>query len=68
MKFDKSERICAFCEYASRMYDDSVMLCRDKGIVDCRHHCRKFSYDPLKRRVRLKKEAPALEYIDIESV
>ncbi len=68
MKIDKSERICAFCEAATPLYDDDLMLCNDKGIVDCRYSCRKFSYDPLKRKVRLKNAAPALEYVDIESV
>ena len=68
MKIEKSERICAFCENAASLYDDTVMLCSDKGVVDCRYHCRKFSYDPLKRKVKLKNAATSLEYIDIESV
>lgn len=68
MKVDKSERICAFCEKAARLHDEDVMLCSDKGVVDCRYRCRKFSYDPLKRKVRLKNTVPSLEYVDIESV
>ncbi len=43
------ERVCAYCENASPLYDRDFMLCQKKGVVGSGHVCRRFSYDPLKR-------------------
>ena len=48
------ERFCAFCEHASPLIDDSEMLCFHRGVVGKRFTCRKFIYDPLKRKPRRK--------------
>ena len=39
---------CAYCARGSRISDDKV-ACVKRGIVPVEHHCRAFSYDPLKR-------------------
>jgi len=48
------ERFCAFCEHASPLIDENDMLCFHRGVVGKRFTCRKFIYDPLKRKPRRK--------------
>ena len=48
------DRYCTYCRHAGKI-DDDQMICSKKGIVSSGHHCKRFSYDPLKRLpVRLK--------------
>lgn len=45
-------RIPPACEYCLRgrmMKDEKMVLCQKRGIVDLKHSCRSFQYDPLKR-------------------
>lgn len=65
MKIDKSERICAYCEKASKLFDADTVLCKDKGVVSKGYSCKRFSYDPLKRVPPKAQSAPTLEYVDI---
>ncbi|NLK40200.1 MAG: hypothetical protein GX303_08200 [Clostridiales bacterium] len=46
------ERCCAFCERSASLRDPNNVLCSSRGIVSVNYICRKFSYDPLKRRPR----------------
>ncbi len=39
---------CAYCKFAAPA-DEEYMICRRKGIVSERDHCRKFRYNPLLR-------------------
>ncbi len=39
---------CAYCRYGERLSREQ-MTCLKKGIVNAGSHCRRFSYDPLKR-------------------
>ena len=59
------ERYCAFCEHSATLHGDEYVLCQKKGVVRAAFVCRKFSYDPLKRRPA-KNTKPTLEYIDID--
>ena len=60
--FDKNiEPRCEYCSEGFVSADGKSVLCRKKGVVDKGFHCRKFSYDPLKRvpeapRALVKKE------------
>ena len=67
MKIDKSECICAYCEYAVPVFDEDSALCEKNGIVRKDYSCKKFSYDPLKRVPPKALTAPTLEYIDIDN-
>ena len=67
MKAKESGNICAMCEYAAPLFDSDTVLCQKKGVVMKDHHCRRFSYDPLKRVPPKTAEAPTLDYIDIDS-
>lgn len=58
-------RVCAFCEHASATPDRDAMLCFRCGIVSADHVCRKFRYDPLKRKPT---EAPRLILPDAEEM
>ncbi|MBQ7566824.1 MAG: hypothetical protein IJT18_06860 [Oscillospiraceae bacterium] len=44
----KMERFCAYCAFAGKIDDESV-ICKKCGVVPSTHHCRRFRYDPLKR-------------------
>lgn len=59
------EKYCVYCEHSTLLYDEDYVLCQRKGVVSSLHKCRKFVYDPLKR----KPAAPtisALEFINID--
>lgn len=59
------EKNCAHCEHAGETYDEDYVICCKKGVVSAIGCCRKFIYDPLKRKTARKPKAPTLEYIDI---
>ena len=67
MKLDRSDCICARCEFASYVCDDDVMLCRVRGIVPADWHCRKFSYDPVKRVPPGRVKVTEHEFVDIDA-
>ena len=43
------EPSCSYCEYGSPISFDQI-ACLKRGIVPLHGACRKFSYDPLKRK------------------
>ena len=50
MIYDKQiDRICAFCQRGEPLTDD-LILCHRCGPVTLDHSCRKFVYDPLRRK------------------
>lgn len=50
MLFDKNvERICAFCQHSCDFNDQHVLCCK-KGPVAPTDTCKRFRYDPLRRR------------------
>jgi len=55
MKYNETDRprLCMYCENASPLRSETEMLCRYRGVVSALHVCRKFMYDPLKRRPRI---------------
>lgn len=55
-------RCCAFCENAVPLRDGETMLCRRCGVVSGSHACRKFLYDPLKRRPRIPPALPDIRF------
>lgn len=42
--------VCAYCEHAVPLLNRDEVLCRKNGVVAADHHCKKFSYDLLKRK------------------
>lgn len=49
MIFRKSiDPLCLYCVH-SKALDEEQMFCIKTGIVTPDHHCRRFTYDPLKR-------------------
>lgn len=40
---------CEHCLHGRRSSDGKAVLCPKRGVMPLYHHCRKFSYDPLKR-------------------
>lgn len=47
--FDIAE-VCAYCEHAVPLLSEDEVLCRKHGVVSSDYHCKKFSYDLLKRK------------------
>jgi len=54
-------RMCRYCENASELRSEDEVLCKLHGIVDGGYRCRKFMYDPLKRRPRMLPDIPKLD-------
>ncbi|MDD6265143.1 MAG: hypothetical protein PUB34_02405 [Clostridia bacterium] len=44
------DAVCKYCENATELCDENSVLCKKHGVVACDHSCKKFLYDPLKRR------------------
>ena len=42
------EKRCAYCAHGVRISEHEI-ACERRGIMDEAAHCRRFSYDPLKR-------------------
>lgn len=55
MEAAEYEKMCAYCEYACRLYEGEHMLCKKRGVVAAQYSCAKFIYDPMKRTVRRSK-------------
>lgn len=66
MKKDGLEKYCKFCEKATTLSKEGVVLCEKFGIVDASHKCRRFRYDPLKRMPKLLAKEPELEFVDVD--
>ena len=49
-KNDELEKLCKYCERAQELSDENHMLCPKYGVVEADNDCRRFIYDPLKRR------------------
>ena len=50
MLFDKKiQPSCSYCTHGTKISDEEV-ACLKRGVVSSGGCCRKFSYDPLKRR------------------
>lgn len=45
----KIERACDYCIHGTRV-DEDLILCVKKGMKEPGNSCRKFKYDPLKRK------------------
>ena len=55
---------CCYCENATIISDEDNVLCARKGIVNCEYKCRRFVYDPLKRKPRALPPLPELNAED----
>ena len=49
-KNEELEKLCKYCERAQELSDENLMLCPKYGVVEADNDCRRFVYDPLKRR------------------
>lgn len=55
------ERVCAYCEHAAPLPGQDTVLCDKKGVVNGGYLCRRFVYDPLKRKPKRPPKLPGLE-------
>ena len=63
LRAKKFEPACEFCRYGKSAPDGSSVLCSVRGVMRKQSLCRKYEYDPLKRRPR---RAPLLPDYDPE--
>ena len=54
---------CEYCMIGEASSDGEVVFCAKKGIVPNSYSCRKFKYDPLRRKPKV---SPALEEYSME--
>ncbi len=59
------EKNCAYCANAGKVGDEKF-LCSRKGLVGPGDHCRKFQYDPLKRKPRKAKATDFSQYDEVD--
>ena len=59
------EKVCLFCEFATPLRVNDNVLCKFKGVVSEDFVCRKFAYDPLKRRPMPRPDLPTLSKDDL---
>lgn len=60
------DRVCAYCEHATPLAGGEHVLCDKRGVVAGTYHCRKFAYDPLKRKPARIKPLPEVELEALE--
>ena len=44
------EPMCRYCQFGTRVAGSDTVLCPKKGVTDKDDSCKKFRYDPLKRK------------------
>ncbi len=59
------EKNCAYCLHAGKVGEDKY-LCSRKGIVAAENHCRRFKYDPLKRKPVKAKAKDFSQYDEVD--
>jgi len=59
----KYEPACEFCRYGKSAPDGSSVLCSVRGVMRRQSRCKKYEYDPLKRKPS---KAPLLPEYDPE--
>ena len=52
---------CRYCEHAAAIRDGETMLCSKKGVVSAEFQCKKYAFDPLKRKPRPRPKLVRLE-------
>ncbi|MBO4265210.1 MAG: hypothetical protein J5922_03950 [Clostridia bacterium] len=57
---------CAFCEHGRELCDDRFLLCDKYGVVKSDYVCKKFSYDPLRRKPSVAANSP--EFVSLEDL
>lgn len=58
-------KVCALCEYATHLCgNEERFLCTKSGVVASDYICRKFSFDPLKRRPLPKPQMTTLSDVE----
>lgn len=53
------ERLCAYCEKATKLAGEDYVLCKKRGVVAQGYVCRSFIYDPIKRKPKRLPQIPA---------
>lgn len=61
-------KCCAYCERSTQLANEEYVLCTKKGVVSQSYLCRRFLYDPMKRRPKKTPPLPVpdeSEFIDV---
>ncbi|MEG0899011.1 MAG: hypothetical protein RSD67_02895 [Oscillospiraceae bacterium] len=60
------EPSCEYCKYGKLSMDKKMILCQHKGILVELLACRRFIYDPLKRKPKRQMALPKFDKSDFE--
>lgn len=60
------EPACSYCKFGSPAADERTILCPKNGVVAPYYACRKYRYDPLKRRPTPQNTLPKYDQSDFE--
>jgi len=63
LRASKYEPACEFCRYGKSAPDGSSVLCSVRGVMRKQSRCKKYEYDPIKRKPN---RAPLLPEYDAE--
>jgi len=63
LRVTKYEPACEFCRWGKSAPDGSSVLCSERGVMRKSSYCRKYEYDPIKRRPN---RAPLLPEYDAQ--
>ena len=57
---------CEYCGHGRPATDQKMILCKKRGVVSPYYKCRRFLYDPLKRKPRQRPKLPAFSPEDFK--
>ncbi len=59
-KDSDGENFCVYCKNGTPLYGGESVLCRKHGLMKPTATCRRFKYDPLKRKIKPMPPMPQL--------
>ena len=57
---DDGDNICVYCRLGTVLMSGDAVLCKKRGLVKPTGTCRRFDFDPLKRKVKPMPQLPGL--------
>ncbi len=49
---DSGDNICVYCKHGTPLCDGDAVLCKRRGLMKPTATCRRFAFDPLKRKIK----------------
>lgn len=65
-KCDDGDNICVYCKHGTPLYDGDAVLCKKRGLMKPAASCRRFSDDPMKRKIKPLPHLPKLQFFELD--